>query len=116
MEKKLVYKVTFLNEGKVYQIFASDVYQGSLYGFIEVENILFGEKSSVVVDPSEERLKSEFADVRRTFIPMHAVVRIDEVEKEGHAKITALSEKGSNVAVFPTAIYTPNPIPDSSQD
>ena len=108
VKKKRIYKIIFYNEGKLYEIYAQHVFQGSLYGFVEVEQLLFGEKSSVLVDPSEERLKAEFEGVQRTYIPMHAVVRIDEVQKEGTAKITALPEKGSNVAAFPSAIYTPS--------
>jgi hypothetical protein len=34
---------------------------------------------------------------------MHSVLRIDEVEKQGTAKITELSDK---VAQFPNPIYT----------
>lgn len=108
MNEKCIYKIIFYNEGKVYEIFAKQVYQGNLYGFVEVEDILFGEKTSVVVDPSEERLKEEFADTKRTYIPMHSIVRIDEVVKKGTAKITAVSEKGSNVTSISTPIYTPN--------
>ena len=65
-----------------------------------IGDIVFGEKTTVVVDPSEEHLKSEFHGVRRTYIPMHAVVRIDEVEKEGVATIS----KGDNIAPFPLQI------------
>jgi len=105
-KKKRIYKVIFYNEGKLYEIYAQQVFQGSLYGFVEVEQLLFGEKSSVVVDPAEERLKAEFSGVQRTYIPMHAIVRIDEVEKEGTAKITAISAKNGNVTTFPAPIYT----------
>jgi len=94
-----IYKVIFLNQGQIYEIYASQIYQGELYGFIEVEEFLFGERAQVVVDPSEERLKNEFADVKRSFIPMHAIIRIDEVEKEGVAKVTEAGS--SNVAAFP---------------
>jgi hypothetical protein len=66
--------------------------------------LIFGERASVVVDPSEERLKSEFGSVTRTYIPMHAVIRIDQVKKEGAPKI---SELGDKVAQFPTPLYTP---------
>lgn len=104
---KSLFKIIFVNEGKVFEIYAREISQGNLYGFIEVQKLVFGERSSVVVDPSEERLKSEFSGVRRTYIPMHAVIRIDEVEKEGSAKISAISGKGSNVASFPSPIYTP---------
>ena len=39
-------------------------------------------KKQVVVDPTEEKLKSEFTGVKRSFIPMQAIIRIDEVEKK----------------------------------
>ncbi|MEC7079732.1 MAG: DUF1820 family protein, partial [Pseudomonadota bacterium] len=58
-----IYKITFLNKGKVYEIFVKQVYQSDLYGFIEIEEFLFDERSKVVVDPSEEKLKSEFTGV-----------------------------------------------------
>ncbi len=106
-KKKRIYKVIFYSEGKLFEIYAQEVFQGNLYGFVEVEQLLFGEKSSVVVDPSEERLKAEFDGVCRTYIPMHTIVRIDEVENEGVAKITSLAEKGNNIAAFPTPVYTP---------
>ncbi len=101
---KSIYKVIFINQGKVYEVFARQVYQAELYGFVAIEELIFGERTSVVVDPSEERLKTEFGSVTRTLIPMHAVIRIDQVKKEGTAKITELSEK---VAQFPTPLYTP---------
>jgi len=93
-----IYKVIFLNQGQIYEIYATQIYQGELYGFIEVEEFLFGERAQVVVEPSEERLKNEFADVKRSFIPMHAIIRIDEVKKEGMAKIT---EAKGTVTAFP---------------
>jgi len=104
--KKSTYRVTFLNQGKVYEIYARDVHQSGLFGFIEVEKIVFGEKSAVLVDPSEEHLKSEFAGVSRTSIPLHAVVRIDEVEKTGHSKITRVEGSSDKVAPFP--LFAPN--------
>ena len=104
MSKKSTYRVTFHNQGKVYEIYARKVHQSGLFGFIEIEDLLFGEKSSVVVDPSEENLKSEFNGVQRTYIPMHSVVRIDEVEKTGHPKIMEDSDSGGKIAPFP--VYT----------
>ena len=47
-----------------------------------MEELLFGERWQLLVDPGEEKLKSEFSGVKRTYIPMHAIVRIDEVEKQ----------------------------------
>lgn len=83
-----IFKVLFSNQGQVYEVYASHVSQGSLFGFIEVEDLLFGERSQIIVDSSEERLKTEFAGVKRVYIPMHAVIRIDEVEKPGASRIT----------------------------
>ena len=101
MSKNHTYRVTFHNQGKIYEIYALDIHQSGIFGFIEVENIVFGEKSAVVVDPSEENLKTEFNGVKRTYIPMHAVIRIDEVEKTGHSKITDAAEPAAKVTPFP---------------
>lgn len=105
MSSRQLYKVIFVSQGKVYEIYARSVTQGTLFGFIEVERLVFGERSSVVLDPSEERIKSEFAGVRRTYLPMHSILRIDEVEKQGVSKVSAA--EGGNVAQFPVPIYTP---------
>jgi hypothetical protein len=101
MAKKPVYKIIFHNQDKIYEVYARGVHQSSLFGFIEIEEFIFGERTSVVVDPSEENLKTEFANVSRTNIPMHAVIRIDEVNKQGTAKITQGTEHGSNITPFP---------------
>lgn len=107
MKKKRTYRITFHSQGKVYELYARNINQGGLLGFVEVEEILFGEKSTVVVDPSEESLKAEFAGVSRTYIPMHAVIRIDEVEKSGQSKITEVGVRGEKVTPFP--IFTSGP-------
>jgi hypothetical protein len=101
-----IFKVVFVNQGKVYEIYARKVSHGALWGFVEVEELIFGERSAVVVDPSEERVKAEFEGVKRTYLPMHSVLRIDEVRKQGPSKVSAA--EGSNVAQFPTPIYTPS--------
>jgi hypothetical protein len=101
-----LYKVTFLNQGQVYEIYARKVAQGGLLGFVEVEGIVFGQKTTVVVDPGEERLKVEFEGVKRCYIPMHAVVRIDEVDKHGPSRISEVA-KTSNVAAFPVPLFKP---------
>lgn len=98
---KPIYKVVFQSQGNVYELYARNVGQGALFAFVEVEDILFGSRGGVLVDPSEEKLKSEFAGVKRTYIPLHAVVRIDEVEKEGVNKIVAAAAPQGNVTPFP---------------
>jgi len=105
MASKTLYKVVFMNQGQVYEIYARSVGHGTLFGFVEVEELIFGERSSVVVDPSEEKIKTEFNGVKRTYLPMHSIIRIDEVDKQGTSKISKL--EGSNVSQFPMPVYTP---------
>jgi len=111
--EKLLYKVVFFNHGKVYEVYARSVSQGSLFGFVEIEQLVFGERSGVVVDPSEERIKTEFADVTRTYLPMHAIIRIDEVAKQGVSKI---SSADGNVTPFPQPVYAPGDKGGSGRD
>ena len=104
MSKSKLFCVQFQNKGEMYEIYVENVFQGDIFGFIVVENFIFGSRSSVVVDPGEEKLRKEFESVKRSFIPMHSVIRIDEVEKQGISKITDLDSK---ITQFPSAIYTP---------
>ncbi len=96
-----IFRISFHNSGKVYQVHAQQVAQSELYGFIEVRDLLFGEHTSVVIDPAEERLKDEFAGVQRLMLPLHAVIRIEEVEKRGQNKILDLDGSVSNITPFP---------------
>jgi hypothetical protein len=104
------YKVIFLNQGQVYEIYARHVGQGGIFGFVEVEELVFGDRSKMVIEPGEERLRTEFEGVRRTHIPLHSVVRIDEVERPGTARVSSSEGTGGTVAPFPVAI------PNSSKD
>ncbi|SRR5258706_15258183 len=99
-----IFKIMFVNQGKVYEVYARKVSHGSLFGFVEIEDFVFGERSGVVLDPGEERIKAEFAGVRRSYLPLQSVLRIDEVKKQGVSKIVAL--EGGNVMPFPNAIYS----------
>ena len=103
MSKKRIYRIFFTSQGKSYEIYARKVHQGDMYGFIEVEDIVFGAKSEIVVDPSEEALKNEFNGVKRFHIPFNAVTRIDEVEKEGKGKVFSITgqDNGAPAIGFP---------------
>ncbi len=105
-EKQRVYRIIFTQEEKIFEIYAHYISEENLMGFIEVEELVFGESSAVIVDPSEERLKTEFQGVKRSYIPMHTILRIDEMEKEGSAKIKE-SMRRDNVHHFPGNYKTP---------
>jgi len=66
MKDSTIYRISFYNQGDIYELHAREVHQSNMYAFVEIEDIIFGERSSVVVDPSEERLKREFSGVKRT--------------------------------------------------
>jgi hypothetical protein len=104
-----IFRIMFVNQGKVYEIYARRVSHGELFGFIEVEELIFGERATVVVDPAEERIKGEFEGVKRTYLPLHSILRIDEVKKQGISKITALEGGAANVSQFPLPMYSPTP-------
>jgi hypothetical protein len=104
MASQHIYKVLFVNQGKVYEVYARKVGHGNLFGFVEIEELVFGERAGVVLDPTEERIKTEFEGVKRSFLPMHSVLRIDEVTKRGASKITQFE---GNVTQFPAPVYAP---------
>ena len=113
MKNSKIYRISFYNQGNIYELHAREVHQSNMFAFIEIEGIIFGERSSVVVDPSEEKLKSEFAGVRRTYIPLQAVIRIDEVEREGANKIIASDDKPGKITPFPLSAPPTKNQPDS---
>ncbi len=110
MSEKTVYRITFHYQDSIYEVYCTKVSESSLFGFIEIEDIVFGETSSVLLDPSEEKLRNEFKGVKRTYIPLGEVYRIDEVEQRGKAKIMdASSNAKSNVSTFPRSFKMPDP-------
>lgn len=108
MSSSPTFKVVFYNQNQVYEVYARAIYQSEMYGFIEVEEFVFGERSQLVVDPGEEKLKNEFSGVKRSYIPLHSIIRIDEVEKEGLGKVTEL-KAGDKVTQFPIGGMAPKP-------
>ena len=105
MKSKSVYKIIFMQLGEVYEVFAKQIFKRAMYGFIEVENYIFNKDKQLVVDPSSEKLKNEFSDVQRSYIPMNAIIRIDEVKETGEAKI---KENKGQVSPFPLNIQPLN--------
>jgi len=104
---KKLYRVRFLNEGRIFELYAREVGQGMLFGFVEIADLVWGSKSEVIIDPGEQELRNEFNGVNRLHVPMHAMVRIDEVEKGGSAKIIPLPASPAKSPGSPVPIYTP---------
>lgn len=106
MAKKSLFKVIFLNQGKVYELYARGVVSSSLWGFIEVSDLVFETAEGLVVDPTEEKMRDEFSDSKVLHLPMQAVLRVEEVEKRGQCLIR---ERASDEKI------TPFPVPPSSR-
>tara|TARA_Y100000992_G_scaffold184235_2_gene124479 strand:+ start:211 stop:537 length:327 start_codon:yes stop_codon:yes gene_type:complete len=105
MNKKKTYKIIFMQLGEIYEIFAKQIYQSDMYGFIEVEEYIFNQNKQLVVDPSSEKLEKEFKAVQRSYIPINSVIRIDEVIESGEAKI---KQNKSQVSPLPINIQPAN--------
>lgn len=102
MSNNILYRIVFIHVDDVYEIYSRKVTESDMFGFVLVEDFVFGETTTLVVDPSEERLKLEFANIKRTYIPMQSILRIDEVDKQGSAKIRDRSGSSADkVTLFP---------------
>ena len=66
MTKKTTYKIIFMQLGEIYEVFAKQIYQSDMYGFIEVEEYIFNQNKQLVVDPSAEKREKEFKNVERS--------------------------------------------------
>ena len=98
---KTLYKITFLNAGRIYELYARKVGTGTLWGFTEVAELVFDVHDGVVIDPTEERLRDEFGDTRVLHLPMQSIVRIEEVEKKGQSAIRDATTGEKVVTPFP---------------
>ncbi|MFW8592151.1 DUF1820 family protein [Glaciecola sp. 2405UD65-10] len=106
-ESTSLYKVQFISGGERYELYVKELQSSSIFGFIEIADFVWDTHTELVLDPSHEKLKDEFGQVNRTYVPMHNVLRIDHVTKQGSAKITPLGDKSDNVRPIHSPIYTP---------
>ncbi len=86
--KTAMYRITFLSQGKSIELYAREVSSSGLWGFVEVGELAFEPAGEgLVIDPTEERLREEFAGTKRLHLPMHSVLRVEEVESRGVCRI-----------------------------
>ncbi len=72
-----------------------------LWGFNEIGELVFDVHDSLVIDPTEERLREEFGNTRKLHLPMQSIIRIEEVEKKGQSAIRDATSGEAVVAPFP---------------
>jgi hypothetical protein len=100
MADKRLYKIVFLNNGKVYELFSEQVSSSGLWGFVEVSNLVFDTSDGLVVDPTEEKMRQEFEHAKVLHLPIQSVFRVEEVKKRGACLIRD-RESGEKVTPFP---------------
>ena len=54
-----IYRVIFNNQGEVYELYTRYIYHSEMYGFVEVEELLF--------DESQHSKTSDQTDAKKTF-------------------------------------------------
>jgi len=104
MKGKKLFKVTFLSEGKALELYARHVASSSLWGFTEVGEIVFDQQGeSVVIDPTEERLREAFGNTSVLHLPIQCIVRVEEVQKREPLVIRDATSGERVVTPFPIA-------------
>lgn len=114
-EENIVYRVLFHQDGKIFEVYSRFVSEESLVGFLEVDELVLNDsRSTILVDPTEEKMRHEFKDVQRTYIPIHLIIRIDEIIKEGISAIKS-EKKSDNISQFPGKPFRRSPGEDTSE-
>ncbi len=106
MAERPLYRITFVHQGNRYEIYAHSVGASGIFGFVEIADFSFEDDTSLVIDPAQEALQREFAQIRRTHVPLQHVLRIDEVVSRGAFKVTPIDPANSpavNIVPFPPA-------------
>ncbi|PLX71039.1 MAG: DUF1820 domain-containing protein [Denitrovibrio sp.] len=96
MTKKL-YKIIFIDEDKKIQtLHASKLNPSSFLGLVEISDIVFIEKSEIIITPDDGDLQQKFKNVERSFIPLNSIIRIDEVMLEKETPVIRLYSEDQN--------------------
>ena len=104
-EMEELLRSAFLNHGKVSELLCTGVCSRGLWGFVEVSGLDFGATNALVVDPTEERMRDEFDGVEVLHLPLHSVLRVEQVKNKGQAVIR---ERKSGEKVTPVPVQPGN--------
>ena len=87
----IIYRIIFRQENHVYELYSRYVSEESLMGFIEMDELLVADNASTdKVDVSSAQIKEEFTGVHRFYLPVGAIIRIDEVTRANVPGLTSL--------------------------
>ncbi len=96
----MLFRVRFHNEEKLYELYAKSVHQSDMFGFLVIEDLVFGEQSQVIVNPQEDQLRVEFSGTSKIYVPLHNVVMIEEVRRRGKARILKSDFKSDRPTLY----------------
>jgi|GEM_PF-3381178 len=91
----IVYRTVFTHLDQVYTLYSQGISEETLVGFIEVDGILSMAQDIVMSTENQEAhevFRQQLQSIKRTYVPMHAVVRIDEMTRK-HYDFTVLDNK-----------------------
>ncbi len=89
--KKKLFKIKFIDDKKeVKTIHSNKLNPSSFLGLIEISEIVFMETSDILITPDDDKIRKEFKDVERTFLPINSIIRIDEIILEQETPVIKL--------------------------
>ena len=95
-KEKKVFKIHFFHLGKVYSLFAKEVTASpEFYNMCVISQIIFQRNRNLIV-PTEDEVRSEFANIKNLMIPLNHVFRIDELENVDENDITSPKAEKTN--------------------
>lgn len=98
--ENVIYRVQYKTDEARYDLYVRHVYPADMHGFICLEGFLFREQQLRIIDPRNEKLAQEFANVTTAFVPYHQITRIDQVSQAGESRI-AENSGGGKIRRFP---------------
>ena len=113
-----LYRIVFQQRDEDCELYAVRVAQGHLPAFLEIEQILFADRAGGHgANAAQERLRNALATVKRCYLPLAHIVRIDEIayatlaELRGEARAESPATPGEDPRgkVAPLRIGTPRP-------
>ena len=79
--KKPIYRILFRHESHKIELYARRVFPSDFLGLVRIEDLIFFEdKNSLLINPMDDKIKKEFADTRVLHIPLHCLLRIEELK------------------------------------
>ena len=99
-----IYKVVFKQDDKHCELYAKYICEESLMGFLEVESLIFSSNNpGIIVDVQQEELKQQYKGVKRTYIPIHTVIRVDEI-KASECQLSTNASPADNITYLDPAV------------